>query len=356
MVKQVSVCVGAHIETSARFEQSQILTHSPTVFECNLEKSLYLAALSGVRIILKNLSALRATRVKKSLTNFLSKHEAFSPLLARLTKNYWLTLTSEEKLHRANIRQQTLALKREQELLDGISVRKKIAKKFLKAHQRKMPIRLSQVELAWLDGNPECGALVSVKSKFLTPTSNESFDFSDGAYARLAARLRFEMLTPSDLNALKAHGVPILPDHTLSLDDAAWAREPYTKAVLYRLVTYRKNEQEAQSKGGKSASAWKGKSFKRIYLSTENALPKPLTTHFNQSPIVACAPQTHSPTVQATQPKPAQSLRRIKLERDHASCEILNRHEVSKRRWIEEVKEKVRSLFGFTTKIRPLVG
>ncbi|MFQ3599267.1 MAG: hypothetical protein SNJ55_11715 [Chloroherpetonaceae bacterium] len=361
MVKQFSARADAHVKpavhASALFEQKQMPSPPPTVFECDLEKSLYLAALSDTRIILKNLAELRATRVSKSMVNFLSKHEVFSPLLARLTKNYWLSLTHEEKSRRAYIRQKTFALKREKELLDGISVRKKIAKKFFKAHQRKMPIRLSEVELAWLESNPECRAVVTLKSKFLIPTSCEPFDFSDEAFARLATRLRYEMLTPSDVSVLKAHGVPILPDNTLSLDDAAWAREPYTKAVLYRLVKYRKDEQDAQTECLKSVSLPREKAFKRIHLSEEDVLAEPIMTpHFHPSQVTEYAAQTHITPVRDAQPKLAQFLKRVELESDGTPCEIINSDASSQRRWIEEVKEKVRTLFGITTKMRALAG
>ncbi len=361
MVKQFSARADAHVKplvhTSATFDRKHTSAPSPTIFECDLEKSLYLAALSDTRTILKNLSELRATRVSKPMVDFLSKHEAFAPLLARLTKNYWLTLTHEEKTHRANIRQKTVALKREQERLDGISVRKKIAKKFFKAHQRKMPIRLSEVELTWLDGNPECRELVSLKSKFLIPTSRTPFDFSEEAFARLATRLRFEMLTPDDVNVLRAHGVPILPDNTLSLDDAAWAREPYTKAVLYRLVKYRKDEQEAQTERVKSASLQGEKAFKRIHLSEEDVLAEPIMTpHFHPPQVIEYKVQTQITLVRDAQPKRTQSLKRVELESDDASCEVINTEVSLRPRWIEEVKEKVRSLFGITTKMRALAG
>lgn len=138
MVKHFSARADAHVPTSdssALLELSQIERHQieqhklavsvPTFFACNLEKTLYFAALSDARTVLKNLAELRATRVSKSMIRFLKKHEAFAPLLARLTKNYWLTLTEEEKSHRTRIRHQSVALKRAQELLDGISVRKK---------------------------------------------------------------------------------------------------------------------------------------------------------------------------------------------------------------------------------------
>lgn len=358
MVKQFSAHADAHVETSAHssvlFERAQRSTSSPTVLACALEKALYLGALSDVRVILKNFSELRATRVSKSMVNFLNKHKAFAPLLARLTKNYWLTLTDEEKSHRSTIRRQSLSLKRAHELLDGISVRKKIAKKFFKAHQLNKPIGLSRVELAWLDGNPECRAVVSVKSNFLIPTSREMFDFSDEAFAQLAMRLRFEMLTSSDVNLLKAYGAPILPDNTLSLDDAAWAREPYAKAVLYRLVKYRKDEQDAQSERVKSASVSREKPFKRIHLNQEDVLTKPIVTHLNQSQGMECTAQitlTH-----IAKPKGAQSLKRVELESEDAPCEFIAANEASERRWVKDVREKVLSLFGITTKTRAFAG
>ncbi len=360
MVKTLSARADAHVPTSvssALFESNQVDRRqfsalAPTVLECTLEKSLYFAALSDTRAILKNLAELRATRVSKSTVDFLRRHEALAPLLTRLTKNYWLTLTNDEKSHRARIRYQSVALKKAQELLDGIAVRKKIAKKFFKAHQLNKPIRLSNVESAWLDANPECRALVSVRSKFLIPTSREAFDFSEDAFARLARRLRFEMLTPDDVNVLKAHGAPILPDNTLSLDDAAWVREPYAKAVLYRLVKYRKDEQDAQAERMKTASARIEKPFKRVHLVEDDMSAEPIATRVNQAEITVRIAQKHEASTHLAHANIAQPLKRIELESDDVPCEIITDHETSERRWIEEMKEKVLSLFGIPTKMR----
>ncbi len=360
MVKQLSARADTHVPTSvssALFESTQIERQhaavlAPTVLACNLEKNLYFAALSDTRAILKNLAELRATRVSKSTVDFLRRHEALAPLLTRLTKNYWLTLTDDEKSHRARIRYQSVALKRAQELLDGISTRKKIAKKFFKAHQRNKPIRLSNVESAWLDANSECRALMSVKSKFLIPTSREAFDFSEDVFARLATRLRFEMLTPDDVKLLKAHGVPILPDNTLSLDDAAWVREPYAKAVLYRLVKYRKDEQDAQAERMKTASARIEKPFKRVHLVEDEMSAEPIATRVNHAEITVRIAQKHEASTRAVHTNIAQPLKRIELESDNVPCEIITDYETSARRWIEEMKEKVLSLFGIPTKMR----
>jgi hypothetical protein len=365
MVKQVCVCADAHLSTSvssSRFESAQTERQqhrvlAPTAFECELEKSLYFAALSDTRTILKNLAELRASRVSKATVNFLSKHEAFVPLLARLTANYWLTLTEEEKAHRSKIRAQSLALKREKELLDGISVRKKIAKKFFKAHELKKPIRLSHVESAWLDSNPDCRAIVSVKSNFIVPISRDEFDFSEEAFDRLAMRLRFEMLTPNDLCVLKAHGAPVLPDNTLSLNDAAWAREPYAKAVLYRLVKYRKDEQDAQVERIKAASTHIEKPFKRIHL-TEDETPSESLTPTRLMPLQrteSVCQKASTPTL-AARVQVVQPLKRVELESDEVSCELASVSETSERRWFEEMKEKVRMLFGIPTKMRAFAG
>jgi hypothetical protein len=233
------------------------------------------------------------------MVNFLRKHEAFTPLLTRLTKNYWLQLTDEEKSH---------------------------------------SVRLHQ-------------------SKFLIPTSREAFDFSEDAFTRLATRLCFEMLTPDDVNALKAHGAPILPDNTLSLDDAAWVREPYAKAVLYRLVKYRKDEQDAQSERMKTASARIEKPFKRVHLVEDEMSAEPIATRINQAEITVHIAQKHETSkhvMQANivQANIAQPLKRIELESDDAPCEIINSEKSSERRWIEEMKENVLSLFGILTKMR----
>lgn len=341
--------------------QAKTLSHSPAAFEpasvraatvlcCELEKALYFNALSKTRSALNNLAELRATRINKLTALFLSKHEAFAPLLARLTKNYWLSLTDEEKSQRANIRQQSIARKRERELLDGISVRKKIAQKFFKAHQLNQPIRLSQVELAWLERNRECLAVVSIKSKFLVPSSRAAFDFSEEAYSQLAARLRFEMLAPSDVNILRAHGAPILPDNALSLDDANWAREPYAKAVLYRLIKYRKDEQAEQAERMKSASPPAvEKPFKRVHLCEEElSSAEPFVARLNASQEPTAQPRCAATLV-------AQPLKRVELDEDEAACEIAS-GATSQRQWIEKIKEKARELFGFQTKLRALAG
>jgi hypothetical protein len=365
MAKPLSAHADAHASTSgssALFELNQVVRRQPavtvpTALECNLETSLYFAALSDTRTILKNLAELRATRVSKSTVSFLSKHEAFAPLLSRLTANYWLTLTEEEKSHRSKIRVQSLALKREQKLLDGISVRKKIAKKFFKAHNLNKPIRLSNVESAWLDSNPDCRVIVSVKSNFIVPISHDEFDFSEEAFDRLAMRLRFEMLTPNDLRLLKAHGVPVLPDNTLSLEDTAWAREPYTKAVLYRLVKYRKDEQDAQIERMKTASIPTEKTFKRIHLSEDETLAvEPTATRLNRIRSTQHAPQTPATAMPLAQANIAPPLKRIALESDDAPCEIFIGNQPSECRWIEEMKEKVRTLFGIPTKMRAFAG
>ncbi|MGQ9806859.1 MAG: hypothetical protein ACUVRP_12400 [Chlorobiales bacterium] len=329
----------------------------PTVFECFLEKSLYLAALSNTSTILKHLSEPRAMRVNTFIVNFLSKYEIFTPLLARLTKNYWITLTDDEKSHRATIRQQTLAFERERALLDGISVRKKIAKKFFKAHKLNKPIRLSNVESAWLDSNPDCRVIVSVKSNFIVPISHDEFDFSEEAFDRLAMRLRFEMLTPNDLILLKAHGVPILPDNTISLDDTAWAREPYTKAVLYRLVKYRKDEQAMQANRIKDATMLTEKSFKRVQLLIEDETsPEPIATQSNQLLITNFVAQIEATPTPITSDLIAQPLKRVELESNDVPCKSMNSNEVSQRRWIEDIKKKLYSLFGISTKVHVFAG
>ncbi len=359
MVKQFSAHADTYVSThgsSALFEASHVERRPstllpPTILECNFEKSLYFAALSDTRTVLKHLAELRATRVSKSFVQFLSTHDAFAPLLSRLTKNYWLTLTDEEKAHRAHLRKQSIALQREQELHDGISVRKKIAKKFFKAHQLNKPIRLSTIELAWLDGNPECQRVVLVKSNFLIPTSHSTFDFSDEAYIQLAARLRFEMLTPNDVNLLKAHGVPILPDNTLSLDDSLWAREPYAKAVLYRLVKYRKDEQDAQAERMKAPSVRVEKPFKRIHLSDGTMLSESIAIGANPAPSPESTAQLLS-----TQTYSAQPLKRIELEQDEISELIIDNDKGTRHLWIEEMKEKVRSLFRIATNCTSLLN
>lgn len=348
MTKHFPVCaepqVKPSIHSSELFARKHLAVPLPTVFECFLEKSLYLAALSNTRMVLKHLSELRATRVNTFIVNFLKKNEVFTPLLARLTKNYWITLTDDEKSHRATIRQQTLAFERERALLDGISVRKNIAKKFFKVHDLHRPICLSKVELAWLKANPECAAVVSVKSNFLMPTSCGAFDFSDEAFVRLAMRLRFEMLTPNDLILLKAHGVPMLPDNTISLDDKAWAREPYTKAVLYRLVKYRKDEQAMQSERMKGVltGVLTEKPFKRIDLSENETQTKPVVMPINPTDVSS---------IQIARP-----LKRIELESDDVLCKSINSNEVSKRWWIEDIKKKLYSLFGISTKAHGFAG
>jgi hypothetical protein len=70
MVRQLSARADAHVSTSvssALFESTQIerqyLVLAPTVFACNLEKTLCFAALSETRTTLKNLAELRATHV-----------------------------------------------------------------------------------------------------------------------------------------------------------------------------------------------------------------------------------------------------------------------------------------------------
>jgi|GEM_PF-6698464 len=357
MAKPLSARADAPVSTpvsSAQVESSHIercpsTLLLPTVFKCELEKALYFTALSDTRTVLKNLAELRATRVSKSWVDFIRKHEAFAPLLVRLTANYWLTLTEEEKAHRSKIRAQSLALKREKELLDGISVRKKIAKKFFKAHELKKPIRLSHVESAWLDSNPDCRAIVSVKSNFIVPISRDEFDFSEEAFDRLAMRLRFEMLTPNDLCVLKAHGAPVLPDNTLSLNDAAWAREPYAKAVLYRLVKYRKDEQDAQVERMKAASTHIEKPFKRIHLSDEMMLSEPIAIGVNPAP-------SHESTAQPPSTQTQQPLKRIELEQDEIPSLIINNDKATRHLWIEETKEKVRSLFRIATNCTPLLN
>ncbi len=357
MVKQFSACAATHVEvaihSSTPLESCRVEYKStsalPTVLECEIEKALYLAALSDTRTILKNLSKLRATRVSKALVQFLRRYEIFAPLLARLTRNYWIGLTDEEKLHRANLRKQSTMLKREQELLDGIAVRKKIAKKFFKAHQLNQPIRLSTVELAWLDGNHECRAVMSVNSNFLIPSLRDAFDFSDEAYTQLAARLRFEMLTPDDVTLLKQYGVPIMPDNTISVEDSLWAREPYTKAVLYRLVKYRKDEQDAQTKRLKSASMPAEVSFKRVYLSEDETRAEP--SKLNQTLLAKYPAQ-----LQATSTPIAQPLKRIYLESDDMPCEITDRKKPSESRWIKEIRGKVLALFGISTKAHALAS
>ncbi len=356
MANRFAICADAHVKTfahafhaSTQFEHNRERSSSPTVLACALEKAFYLAALSDVRTILKNLSELRATRVNKPIVNFLSKHHAFAPLLARLTKNYWLTLTHAEKTDRDYLRKQRLILKREQELLDSISVRKRLAEKFFKAHQLNKPIRLSDVELTWLDRHAQCRAIVSIKSKFLLPTSRQPFDFSEAAFTQLAAKLRFEMLTPSDINLLKAHGVPFLPNNTLSLDDAAWAREPYTKAVLYRLVKYRRDEQAVQVSLTKNALASGKQSFKRIHLSEEETWTKLVTTHSNQWQEIEPAVPARIVHVHDTP-----SFRRVELEHGNTSPELIARNKISERRWVEEIKEKVLSLFRIPKKTRAL--
>lgn len=357
MAKPLSARADAPVSTpvsSAQVESSHIercpsTLLLPTVFKCELEKALYFTALSDTRTVLKNLAELRATRVSKSWVDFIRKHEAFAPLLVRLTKNYWLTLTDEEKRTRSTMRHQTVALKRAQALFDGTSIRKKTAKKFFKAHQLNKPIRLSTVELAWLDSHADCRAVVSVKSNFLIPTSREAFDFSDEAYTQLAARLRFEMLTPNDVSLLNAHGVPILPDNTLSLDDASWAREPYTKAVLYRLVKYRKDEQVAQAERMKAASTHIEKPFKRIHLSDEMMLSEPIAIGVNPAP-------SHESTAQPPSTQTQQPLKRIELEQDEIPSLIINNDKATRHLWIEETKEKVRSLFRIATTCTPLLN
>ncbi len=339
------------VHSPAPFERHQTSILSPTVIGCAIEKLGFLAALSDTRVILKNLAELRATRVSKETVKFLSKYEVFAPLLARLTKNYWISLTDAEKSHRSKIRHQSNALKREQELLDGISVRKKIATKFFKAHQLHKPIRLSQVELMWLERNPESSTIVSVKSKFLLPSSHKMFDFSDEAYTQLATRLRFEMLTPDDVNLLKSHGAPMLPNNTLSLDDSLWAREPYAKAVLYRLVKYHKDEQNAQTERMKSALMQREKSFKRIYLSEDEMSSNPIDTRLNQAQDTEHITQPHTTTTITSQ-----SFNRIELECDETACEIITVDEPSQHKWIEAMKEKVLSLFGISVKARAFAG
>lgn len=219
-------------------------------------------------------------------------------------------------------------------------------------HQLNRPIRLSNVELAWLDANPECRALMSVKSKFLIPTSREAFDFSEDAFVRLATRLRFEMLTPNDVKVLKAHSVPMLPDNTISLDDSAWIREPYAKAVLYRLVKYRKDEQEAQAERMKTASTRIEKPFKRVHLVEDEMSAELTATRVNQAEITVHIAQKPEASTRVAQANIAQLLKRIELESDDAPCEIITDHETSARRWIEEMKGKVLSLFGIPTKMR----
>jgi hypothetical protein len=355
MAKPLSARADAPVSTpvsSAQVESSHIercpsTLLLPTVFKCELEKALYFTALSDTRTVLKNLAELRATRVSKSWVDFIRKHEAFAPLLVRLTANYWLTLTEEEKAHRSKIRAQSLALKREKELLDGISVRKKIAKKFFKAHELKKPIRLSHVESAWLDSNPDCRAIVSVKSNFIVPISRDEFDFSEEAFDRLAMRLRFEMLTPNDLCVLKAHGAPVLPDNTLSLDDAAWAREPYAKAVLYRLVKYRKDEQDAQVERIKAASTYIEKPFKRIHL-TEDETPSESLTPTRLMPLQrteSVCQKASTPTL-AARVQVVQSLKRVELESDEVSCELASVSETSERRGSKRRKKKCARFLG----------
>ncbi len=338
------------VHASAPFEHQHSIS-PPTVIGCDIEQLLFLAALSDTRVILKNLAELRATRVSKETVKFLSKYEVFAPLLARLTKNYWISLTDEEKSHRSKLRHQSDALKREQELLDGIAVRKKIATKFFQAHQLHMPIRLSQVELMWLERNPESLTIVSVKSTFLLPSSHNMFDFSDEAFARLAARLRFEMLTPDDVNVLNSHGAPMLPDNTLSLDDSRWAREPYAKAVLYRLVKYRKDEEAAQIERMKNTSIQREKSFKRIYLSEDDPSSNPINIRSNQDRDTDYITQPHATTTITSQ-----SFNRIELDCDETVGETINIDEPLRHRWIEAVKGKVISLFRISVKTRAFAG
>jgi len=339
------------VHASGLFEQHQNSISPPSVIVCAIEQLLFLAALSDTRVILKNLAELRATRVSKETVKFLSKYEVFAPLLARLTKNYWISLTGEEKSHRSKIRHQSDGLKREQDLLDGIAARKKIATKFFKAHQLHKPIRLSQVELMWIERNPESSTIVCVKSKFLLPSSHKMFDFSDEAFARLALRLRFEMLTPDDVNVLKSHGAPMLPDNTPSLDDSLWAREPYAKAVLYRLVKYRKDEEAAQTERMKTASIQREKSFKRIYLSEDDQSSNPIDIRFNQDRDTDHITQPHATTTITSQ-----SFNRIELDCDDTVGETINIDKPLRHRWIEAMKEKVFSLFRLSVKARAFAG
>jgi hypothetical protein len=280
-------------QKSPRFQTSDgslPQSHSLDAFLCmQADLQRFAAALNELNLALSRLSELKATRISRSLILFLASCREFQPLLRRVTRNGWLSLTDDEKKARVVARRQTAHLESEKAQLNHRCLRESVSKKFFKANRLMQPIGLSQSELLWISRNPTYAEILAVRARFLLPNLSARFDFSDAAYAGLAKRLQADMLAPSDIEVLSQYGVPVSAEGAVSLDDSQWLKDPYAKAVLYSLIKFRRADSKYNALSRAPNTLPK---FKRVSLDDDIPATQASGRAPSESRNVSSQPQT----------------------------------------------------------------